>query len=82
MGFKYDNDRDRQAYGYDAGVIVDGVVTSDPDTKMLVLVDEDGVAFDPQAVLQDLLGHKVRLTMISFEAIDNMENFYKNGSKT
>jgi hypothetical protein len=69
----YDNSRDRKQYGYDAGNIVDGVVTSDPSTGELVLVDEDGIAFSSQSVLRELLGKKVRMTIVSFESIEELE---------
>lgn len=70
---KYDNDRDRYAYGYDAGQIVDGVVSFDEKLNRLVILDDDGASFDPQRALQDLLGKKVRVTMISFESMEEME---------
>jgi len=69
----YDNSRDRKQYGYDAGNIVDGVVTTDPSTGELVLVDEDGIAFSSQSVLRELLGKKVRMTIVSFESIEELE---------
>lgn len=69
---EFDNERDRLKYGYDAGTIVEGVV-SVCDNRY-VLVDEDGVAFDPQAVLSTLEGKKIRLTIVSFEAIENIQN--------
>jgi hypothetical protein len=68
---------DRYSYGYDAGNIIDGVVRQDPDTKMCTIVDEDGEEFVPQAVLETLIGKKVRMTMISFEALENMEKIYE-----
>lgn len=71
---KYDNEKDRNEYGYDAGNIVDGIVQLDPDTKEYVLVDDDdGVGFSTQNVLKSLEGKKVRVTIISFEAIEAME---------
>ena len=70
---EYDNSRDRKKYGYDAGNIVDGVVTADPSTGELVLVDEDGVAFSSQCVLKELVGKKVRVTVVSFESIEELE---------
>jgi hypothetical protein len=69
----YDNGRDRKQYGYDAGSLVDGTVTQDPDTREWVLVDEDGKAFSSQAVLAELAGKKVRITVVSFEAIETIE---------
>jgi hypothetical protein len=70
---RYDNDRDRLAHGFDAGMIVDGVVTLDPESGRLVLVDEDGVGFDPQAALKSVEGKRVRLTLVSFDAMQNLE---------
>jgi hypothetical protein len=68
---------DRYSYGYDAGNIVDGVVCRDPETKICIIVDEDGEEFNPQTVLETLVGKKVRMTMISFEALENMEKIYE-----
>ena len=72
---EFDNDRDRFSHGYDAGVIVNGVVT-EIDGR-LVLVDEDGVGFDPNIVLSDLKGKTVRMTIVSFETIDVMEEMIR-----
>jgi len=69
----YDNDRDRTTYGYDAGNIIDGEVQQDPKTGEYVLVDEDKVAFSMQELLKTLMGKKVRITCISFEAIEEIE---------
>ena len=57
----------------DVGQIVDGRVEIDPTTGSVVLVDDDGSRFDPIEALSSLLGKKVRLTMVSFEAIEAME---------
>lgn len=70
---KYDNERDRLKYGYDAGQIVEGVVTLDPATGRFVLLDEDGVGYDPQVVLQSLDGQVVRFTIISMRSLENMQ---------
>ena len=70
---EYDNERDRNQYGYDAGTIVDGNVVLDKNTNEYVVVDEDGIAFSMQALLKTLVGQKVRLTCISFESIQNIE---------
>lgn len=69
----FDNSRDRNSYGYDAGNIVDGVVSKDTTRNEYVLIDEDGVGFSSQEVLKGLEGKKVRLTIISFESIEAME---------
>ncbi len=69
----YDNERDRTKYGYDAGIVMDGEVTLDPATGEFVLLDEDGVAFSSQEVLRGLVGKRVRMTCISFEAIQTIE---------
>ena len=71
---KYDNERDRTSYGYDAGSIIEGDDTLDPNTGEYVIVDEEGVAFSSQSILKSLLGQRVRLTCISFEAIQNIQN--------
>lgn len=71
----YDNDRDRFAHGYDAGTIVDGVVTE--DAGKIVLMDDDGTGFDPMAVLGNLKGKKVRMTIVSFDTIDFMEEMLR-----
>lgn len=70
----YDNDRNRRQYGYDGGNIIDGVVTLDPQTNEYVLVDDEGVAFSSQEVLKGLAGKQVRLTCISFESIEVIQN--------
>lgn len=70
---EFDNDRQRHAGGFDAGVIVDGVVTDLGDGR-LVLVDEDGVGFDPNMALSSLVGKRVRMTVVSFDAMQVMEN--------
>ena len=70
---QYDNLRDRTDYGYDAGTVVDGVVTLDSNTGEYVIVDDDGIAFSSQRVLSSLTGKQVRITCISFEAIQTIE---------
>lgn len=70
---KYDNDRDRLQYGYDAGNIIDGEVVFDEDKKEYVLLDEDGLGFSTQDLLKSLVGKKVRLTCITFESIEAIE---------
>jgi hypothetical protein len=76
-----DNDRDRYSYGYDAGNIIDGVVHLDLSTNKFVLIDDDGEVFDPNAVLQTLMGKKVRITMISFESMEALEKLLANQPK-
>jgi hypothetical protein len=68
---------DRFAYGYDAGNIVDGIVERDADTGEYVLVDEDGERFSPQQALSTLVGKKVRMTMVSFDAMEDMAKMYE-----
>ena len=72
----FDNERDRYKHGYDAGQIVDGVVTRDEETGRLILIDEDGVGFDPQAALETLEGQTVRMTMISHRAVQSMQEMH------
>jgi len=71
-----DNDKDRFAYGFDAGNIVDGTVQRDPVTGEYILVDEDGERFNPQRALATMVGKKVRVTMVSFEALEDMGKMY------
>lgn len=70
-----DND-DRFAYGFDAGNIVDGIVQKDPVTGEFFLVDDDGEKFNPQRALATMVGKRVRMTMVSFEALENLEKMY------
>ena len=69
----YDNERDRFVNGYDAGTIVDGVVERDPDTGEFILVDEDGLAFSSQSLLQSLVGKRVRISCVAFETMEAIE---------
>jgi hypothetical protein len=75
---KFDNERDRNTHGFDAGTIVDGVVTEYDGGY--ILVDNEGAAFDPQAVLSSLVGKKIRMTMISFESLENIEKLVKEAN--
>lgn len=72
---EYDNERDRMAHGFDAGSIVDGTVTRDGDR--IVIVDDEGVAFDPASALASLEGRKVRMTLVSFEAMQDLGEMLK-----
>ncbi len=81
---KYDSERERHQYGYDAGNIIDGDVVYDEERKEYVVVDDDGLAFSTQDLLKTLVGKKVRLTCISFEAIEDLEKMLiasQNGEK-
>jgi hypothetical protein len=69
----YNNDRDRFSHGYDAGTIVDGIVQTDPDTGEVVIVDDEGIAFSNQALLRSLLGKRVRVTCVAFDAMEAIE---------
>ena len=71
-----DNDKDRFTYGFDAGNIVDGIVQVDPITGECMLVDDDGEKFYPQKALATMTGKRVRVTMVSFEALENLEKMY------
>lgn len=73
FSMEYDNERDQHAHGYDAGQIIDGEVVKDPDTGHFVLVDEDGIGFDPQAALESLNGQTIRMTMISHRSLQRAE---------
>jgi len=68
---KFDNDRGRYKHGMDIGTIVEGTVVS--HEGRFIIVDEDEIAFDPQIVLSTLEGKKIRLTMVSFETLENIE---------
>jgi hypothetical protein len=69
----YDNERDRHAQGYDAGTIVEGTVHFDANLYRHVIMDDDGKGFDPESVLAGLVGEKVRIVIVSFKAIENVE---------
>lgn len=73
----YDNDGDRYENGFDAGVLRDGTVTLDGKTGRYVLVDDDGKGFDFHVALSSLLGQKVRVTLISFESLQTIEEMMK-----
>lgn len=75
---KFDNERDRYAHGYDAGTIVDGVVTEHEGRH--ILMDDEGVAFDPQVVLAALVGKKIRMTMVGFEAMEEIKRLTKEAN--
>lgn len=77
---KYDNERDRLKYGYDAGNIIDGKVVWDENTKEYVILDDEGTAFSSQSLLKSLHGKKVRLTCISFESIENIQKMLLSAS--
>jgi hypothetical protein len=67
---KFDNERDRFKHGFDAGQIIDGVVTK--HEGRYIIIDEDGVAFDPQKALSVLEGNEIRLTMVRKEAMEDI----------
>jgi hypothetical protein len=69
----YDNERDRTRYGYDAGNIVDGVVTLDQARGEYVVVDDDGIGFSVQDLFKSLLNKRVRFTCISFDSMEELE---------
>lgn len=73
MPIAYDNDRDRLVHGFDAGVIISGKVVQDEDTGRFVILDDDGSGFDPHVALQRLAGKEVRLTLISMESMEKLE---------
>jgi hypothetical protein len=77
---QFDNERDRHTHGMDVGTIVDGVVTE--HEGRLILVDDEGIAFDPQVVLSSLVGKKIRMTMVSFESLENIERLVKEANSS
>jgi hypothetical protein len=81
MDIKYDNERDRFQHGFDAGQIIDGTVVLDENLNRLVIVDEDNNGFDVQSALTHLQGEKVRLTLISFESMDKIEQLIRTVQK-
>lgn len=82
MTDQFDNDRDRFQYGYDAGTIVEGTVTWNESLNRFVIVDDNKVGFDPQVVLQKLDGKQIRMTIISFEAMETIENLMSQANPT
>ncbi len=70
---EFNNERDRMSGGFDAGTIVEGSVVFDPGLFRHVIQDDDGVGFDPEAVLAGLRGEKVRIVIVSFRAIEEFE---------
>ena len=75
---EYDNVRDSKSHGEDWGIIVEGSVVQDEETKEFVLLDEDGKAFSPQEYLKRLSGKNVRFTCISMESAVKMEEMLKS----
>jgi len=70
---KYGDILNREQLGYDAGHILDGEVVLDEVRGEYVLLDDEGQAFSTQDLLKSLVGKKVRLTCVSFEAMQNLE---------
>lgn len=68
-----DNERDRFTHGYDAGIIIDGEVRMNEHGNFLV-VDDEGIATNVDAVMSSLVGKQVRFTVISLEAMNEMQN--------
>ena len=67
-----DNERDRFIHGYDAGIIIDGEVKMNEHGNFLV-VDDEGIATNVDAVMSSLVGKQVRFTIISLEAMNEMQ---------
>lgn len=57
----------------DIGNIIDGVVQKDPGTGRYLVVDEDGIGYDIHSALESLDGQNVRVTLVTMQAIMNME---------
>lgn len=70
---KYKTDENQFLSGFDAGSIMDGTITQDPDTKEWVIVDDDGFAYSLQKALSQYDGKKVRMTCVSLEAMDYLQ---------
>lgn len=79
---KIDNDRDRYAHGYDAGLIVDGEVYWSDNLKRYVIKDCDGVLFDIQEVMKKADGKTVRMTFVTDETVRIMEQMLEQANKT
>lgn len=75
---EFDNNRSHDLHGFDAGRIVDGTVVYHDVLNRYVIVDDDGIGFDIQPVFKELTGKKVRLTLISFESMDEIEKILKS----
>ncbi len=71
---KYDNVRDRFKYGFDAGVVVDGVVAVDNNTGEHIIIDDSGVAFSPNEHMKSLNGRVVKVTIVCIDSLDVMDN--------
>ncbi len=75
----YDNNRDRYQSGFDAGLIIDGEIQYDPDRQEYIMIDDEKKAFSTQEMLKTLVGKRIRLTCISFESIEYIENLINQG---
>jgi hypothetical protein len=76
----YDNIRDSQAYGYNAGVIIEGKVTLDEVTKEFIILDDENKAFSSQEFLKSHFGKIVRFTCIDIESAENIERMLKQNN--
>lgn len=79
---EFDQERDRLSHGYDAGLIIDGVVFIDSKTGEAILTDDEGVGFNPNQALTTLVGKKVRMTIITLDAIEEMEKLLEAAQAT
>lgn len=73
-----DIEQDRFAYGFDAGQIIDGVVKYDETLKTHIVVDDDGVGYAIEPALAKLKGQRVRLTLVTMEAMLKMEQMLQS----
>ena len=65
----------------DIGHLVEGVVETDPLTGLCYIAQTNGsqiTRFDVQEALKKLQGQEVRLTLVTFEAINNLANLLEN----
>jgi len=74
------NGKNKYDGGFDAGIIVDGVVKQVGDSY--IIVDDDGVVFNPAEAMNRMLGQRVRMTMASFETLENMSKMLLESGNT
>jgi len=66
------------SHEFDVGEIIDGVILYDDQLNKYIIMDDEGTKFDIQSAFEKLNGKKVRLTLISFDSMDKIEDFLKS----